>query len=82
MFLYNVVNTIGVRALEFDFTKPFSDAGSALSYGLRFSLFGLAVVFGVLALLWGILEIFRIVFSGTGKAKDGNTAGGTEKGGK
>ena len=77
MVLYNMVNTVCARALELDLTKPFANVGDALSYGLRFSLFGLAVVFGVLALLWGILEVFRIVFAG----KNG-TAQGTENGGK
>ena len=67
--MYNTVNAVAAKALEIDFTKPFESAGDAFVYGLQFSVFGLVVVFGVLALLWGILEVFRLVFSGTNKEK-------------
>ena len=69
MLTYNTVNAVAAKALEIDFTKPFESAGDAFVYGLQFSVFGLVVVFGVLALLWGILEVFRLVFSGTNKEK-------------
>ena len=36
--------------------------GERLIQGLQVTLFGMAVVFSVLILLWGILEIFRIIF--------------------
>jgi len=36
--------------------------GERIGMGIKVVLFGMAVVFAVLALLWGILEIFRIVF--------------------
>lgn len=67
--MYNTVNTAVAAALEIDVTKPFASLGDALAYGLQFSLFGLVVVFGVLALLWGILEVFRLIFAGTNKEK-------------
>ena len=40
----------------------FTSIGEATSFALTSSLFGIAIVFGVLALLWGVLELFRIVF--------------------
>ena len=40
----------------------FDNAGDALAYGLPLSLFGFAVVFGVLILIWGILSLFKVFF--------------------
>lgn len=40
----------------------FDNAGDALAYGLPISLFGFAVVFGVLILIWGILSLFKVFF--------------------
>lgn len=34
----------------------------ALGYGLPMSLFGFAVLFAVLAILWGILTLFKLFF--------------------
>lgn len=56
------ISTIGAAALEINPTEKFTSFGEALSYSLGSALFGIAVVFGILALLWGILEVFRIVF--------------------
>ena len=36
--------------------------GERVLMGLQVTLFGMAVVFAVLILLWGILEIFRVLF--------------------
>ena len=36
--------------------------GERVLMGLQVTLFGMAVVFSVLILLWGILEIFRVLF--------------------
>lgn len=36
--------------------------GERITMGLQVTLFGMAVVFAVLILIWGILEIFRIIF--------------------
>ena len=36
--------------------------GERVLMGLQVTLFGMAVVFAVLILLWGILEIFRVIF--------------------
>ncbi len=47
----------------------FSDFGEALSYSISTSAFGMVVVFGVLALIWGILVLFRLVFSAIGNDK-------------
>ena len=52
-----------IQNLAVDVTKPFESAGEALSYGLPLSLFGFCVVFFVLALLWGILTLFKLFFS-------------------
>ena len=40
----------------------FDNVGDALAYGLPLSLFGFAVVFGVLILIWGILALFKVFF--------------------
>ena len=36
--------------------------GERVLMGLQVTLFGMAVVFSVLILLWGILELFRVIF--------------------
>lgn len=36
--------------------------GEALGYGIPLSLFGFGIVFLVLALLWGILSLFKLFF--------------------
>ena len=40
----------------------FDNIGDALEYGLPMSLFGFAIVFGVLILIWGILSLFKVFF--------------------
>ncbi len=56
-----MVNT-AIRLLEHDINKPFDSFGEAISYSLSKSLFGLLMVFGILALLWGFLVLFKIAF--------------------
>ena len=41
-------------------TTEFESLSEAFAYGLPTSLFGIAVVFGVLALIWGILSVMKI----------------------
>ena len=38
------------------------DIGERVTMGLQVTLFGMAVVFSVLLLIWGILVLFRIIF--------------------
>ena len=40
----------------------FDNVADALEYGLPMSLFGFAIVFGVLILIWGILALFKVFF--------------------
>ena len=40
----------------------FDNVADALEYGLPMSLFGFAIVFGVLILIWGILAQFKVFF--------------------
>ena len=57
-----VVKILMIQNLAIDVTKSFASAGEALGYGLPLSLFGFCVVFFVLALLWGILTLFKLFF--------------------
>ena len=43
-------------------TTKFDNVADALEYGLPMSLFGFAIVFGVLILIWGILSLFKVFF--------------------
>lgn len=47
--------------------------GERITTGLEVMLFGMAVVFAVLILLWGILEIFRVIFYEIPKKKAAET---------
>ena len=40
----------------------FTNFGEAVGYALPKALFGFAVVFGVLILIWGILALFKVFF--------------------
>lgn len=42
----------------------FKDFGEAMSYSLSKALFGFSVVFGVLIVIWAILSLFKVFFSG------------------
>ena len=62
-FLYLSAQTSAAveTARDFYYT-PFASVSESLAYGLPFSLFGFAVVFAILALLWGILSLFKFFF--------------------
>ncbi len=51
-----------IQTLAVNVKMPFDSIGEALGYGLPLSLFGFCVVFFVLALLWGILSLFKLFF--------------------
>ncbi len=46
-----------------DYTKPLESVGEKLALGGRMLAMGLGIVFAVLLLLWGSLEIFHYLFS-------------------
>ena len=64
------------QLLEVTVTSRNLPIGEALGYGLPLSLFGFAVVFFVLALLWGILTLFKLFFYTipNNKKKDASSA--------
>ena len=47
--------------LAIDVTKPLESAADKFSYGGQMLLIGMSVVFAVLLLLWGALELFHLV---------------------
>ena len=49
--------------LAIDVTKPLESAADKFSYGGQMLLIGMSVVFAVLILLWGALELFHLVVS-------------------
>ena len=49
--------------LAIDVTKPLESAADKFSYGGQMLLIGMSVVFSVLLLLWGALELFHLVVS-------------------
>ena len=49
--------------LAIDVTKPLESAADKFSYGGQMLLIGMSVVFAVLLLLWGALELFHLVVS-------------------
>ena len=60
-----MINTLtSVQTLDnaINVHEKFSTAGDALAYGLPMSLFGFAMVFFVLMLLWGILSLLKVFF--------------------
>ena len=64
------------QLLEVTATSKNLPIGEALGYGLPLSLFGFCVVFFVLALLWGILTLFKLFFYTipNNKKKSGSSA--------
>lgn len=56
-------------ALEVAKDIPFENISDALAYGLPTSLFGIAVVFGILALIWGILSVMKVFLYNIPNAK-------------
>ena len=57
----NTLNTVYVLDAVTKNTV-FENAGDALAYGIPLSLFGFAVVFAVLILIWAILALFKVFF--------------------
>lgn len=51
-----------VQTLEVTANTVFESTADALAYSLPMSLFGFATVFSVLALIWGILSVFKVIF--------------------
>lgn len=47
--------------LAVDVTKPLESAGDKFAYGGQMLLIGMSVVFAVLLLLWGALELFHLI---------------------
>lgn len=47
--------------LAIDVTKPLEKTADKLSYGGQMLLIGMSVVFAVLLLLWGALELFHLI---------------------
>lgn len=47
--------------LAVDVTKPLESAGDKFAYGGQMLLIGMSVVFSVLLLLWGALELFHLI---------------------
>ena len=57
----NTLNAVQMLDAVTKNTK-FDNVADALEYGLPMSLFGFAIVFGVLILIWGILALFKVFF--------------------
>ena len=47
--------------LAVDVTKPIESAGEKFAYGGQMLLIGMSVVFSVLLILWGALELFHLI---------------------
>lgn len=47
---------------DIDYSKPLSSIGEKFAYGGQMILIGLGIVFSVLLILWGSLELFRVLF--------------------
>ncbi len=71
MNFYNIATYLSAIGFDLDNGMTF---GERVSMGLQVLVFGMAVVFAVLILLWGILEIFRIIFYELPKKKAAKAA--------
>ena len=71
--LNNEILNIAALALRPDGTyTPFS--GDAIKYALEMTLLGMGMIFSVLAILWGVLAIFKLVFARPKKEKKNSEA--------
>lgn len=61
MYLSNVVNTFTLSLRENGTYTPFS--AEAWEYAGQMTLLGMLMVFSVLAILWGVLVIFKFIFA-------------------
>ena len=57
-----MLNSMALAIRENGTYSPFS--GEAFSFAGQVTLLGMGMVFSVLAILWGVLAIFKIVFAG------------------
>ncbi len=58
---WNVLQTLALAIRENGTYAPFS--GEAWKYAGEMTLLGMGMIFTVLALLWGVLAIFKLVFA-------------------
>ena len=71
--LNNEILNVAALALRPDGTyTPFS--GDAIKYALEMTLLGMGMIFSVLAILWGVLAIFKLVFARPKKEKKNSEA--------
>ena len=71
--LNNEILNVAALALRPDGTyTPFS--GDAIKYALEMTLLGMGMIFSVLAILWGALAIFKLVFARPKKEKKNSEA--------
>ena len=71
--LNNEILNVAALALRPDGTyTPFS--GDAIKYALEMTLLGMGMIFAVLAILWGVLAIFKLVFARPKKEKKNSEA--------
>ena len=47
--------------LSIDYTKPIEKIGDKFAFGGQMLLIGMSVVFSVLVILWGALELFHLI---------------------
>ena len=47
--------------LAIDYTKPIENVGDKFAFGGQMLLIGMSVVFSVLVILWGALELFHLI---------------------
>lgn len=57
-----LMNTLQYLSGDQFVNTKFTNVGEALGYALPKALFGFLVVFGVLALIWGILSLMKVFF--------------------
>ncbi len=69
-----MLNTVNVvLAADPNTNDLFTNFGEAFSYSISKALFGVAIVFGVLALIWAVLSLFRLFFYVIPNMKNTNT---------
>ncbi len=61
------LNFIALSALELPSTEPLPTVADKLEVGITVTLLGMATIFVVLAILWGILSLFKVFFYRQGK---------------
>ncbi len=69
------MNTLNYLAANDAANMTFESTGEALSYALGNSVFGFAVVFAVLILIWGVLSLLKVFFYTIPNAKKNRASG-------